>query len=214
MMGCSPGDRACQADEKPPHHVTITKGFWAGQTEVTVGAYKRFAAASGRQMPQIPKFNLEWANNNMPVVNVTWDEASAYCAWAGGRLPTEAEWEYAARGGSTDSVYGRLDDVAWYNKNSGHQPHEVAQKRSNGLGLFDVLGNVGEWVSDWYEGGYYKISPSQDPSGPANGKYRVLRGMSFDSYSVSVRVSYRWVVSRNRKGDDIGLRWVCDAVNP
>jgi formylglycine-generating enzyme required for sulfatase activity len=214
MMGCSPGDSACLSDEKPAHQVTLTKGFWIGQTEVTVGAYKRFVVASGRQMPPASRFNVDWANEKMPVVNVTWDEARAYCLWAGGRLPTEAEWEYAARGGSTEARYGNLDEVAWYNKNSGHQPHEVAQKPANGLGLFDVLGNVEEWVSDWYEGAYYRNSPSQDPSGPASGKYHILRGVSWVTSSISSRVSFRFVVGREHKGEDDGLRCGCDAVNP
>ena len=101
----------------------------------------------------------------MPIVNVSWDDAQAYCGWMGGRLPTEAEWEYAARGGSTEARYGNLDDIAWYGKNSGNQTHDVAQKRANGFGLYDMLGNVWEWVSDWYDQYYYQSSPSQDPQG-------------------------------------------------
>ncbi len=216
QMGCSPGDNECGDDEKPSHQVTITKGFWLGQTEVRVGAYKRFAAATGRQMPAAPSFNSGWANDNMPIVNVSWDDAQAYCTWAGGRLPTEAEWEYAARAGSTEARYGPLDEVAWYGDNSGstrldttelfrrdsanyvkrltengNRAHEVGQKRANAWGLFDMLGNVWEWVNDWYDRKYYRSSPSQNPPGPSSGQARVLRGGSWGSLPRVVRASIR-----------------------
>jgi formylglycine-generating enzyme required for sulfatase activity len=192
MMGCSPGDNVCSDKEKPAHQVAITRGFWMGQTPVTVGAYKRFARAAGRSMPEAPRFNMDWANENMPIVNLTWDDAHAYCEWMGGRLPTEAEWEYAARGGSTEARYGNLDEIAWYDRNSGNQTHDVGQKRANGFGLYDVLGNVWEWVNDWYDENYYQRSPSQDPQGPSGGQFRVLRGGSWNiSASGDVRVSYR-----------------------
>jgi formylglycine-generating enzyme required for sulfatase activity len=224
MMGCSPGDSECDDNEKPPHPVSITKGFWLGQTEVTVSAYKRFAAATGRQMPPEPNIggralNPGWGDEAMPIVNVTWDDAQAYCGWAGGRLrlPTEAEWEYAARAGSTAARYGNLDEIAWYADNSGSQRldsikiwnegpanykkrltangnglHEVGQKRANGFGLFDMLGNVLEWVDDWYGENYYQNSPAQDPPGATSGNARVLRGGSWFYNPGVVRVSYRY----------------------
>ena len=219
MMGCSPGDDLkCKDDEKPSHKVTLSNGFWMGQKEVTVGAYKRYAAARGRQMPLEPNsggrpLNHRWRNEAMPIVNVTWEGAQAYCGWAGGRLPTEAEWEYAARAGSTVPRYGDLDEIAWYADDSGRQHldspiinltlywkrlnengngmHEVGQKRANGFGLFDMLGNVWEWVNDWYDQNYYQNSPSQDPSGPSSGTERVLRGGSWASPPRNVRVSDR-----------------------
>jgi formylglycine-generating enzyme required for sulfatase activity len=218
MMGCSPGDKEYYADEKPAHRVTITKGFWIGQTPVTVRAYKRFAGATGRQMPNAPSFNSGWTNENMPVVNVTWDEAQAYCGWVGGRLRTEAEWEYAARGGSTQARYGPIDEVAWYYENSGGGTHDVAQKRANGFGLYDMLGNVWEWVNDWYDANYYQSSPPRDPQGPTRGvavaagrfilvgPHRVYRGGAWDFVAKNVRVSQRGGEDPTGRYGNVGLR--------
>jgi formylglycine-generating enzyme required for sulfatase activity len=206
QMGCSPGDNECDANERPAHPVTISKGFWIGQTEVTVGAYKRFASQTARQMPGAPDFNSGWANDAMPIVNVSWHDAHAYCAWAGGRLPTEAEWEYAARGGSTQARYGNLDGIAWHDKNSEGQTRGVAQKRPNRFGLFDVLGNVWEWVSDWYGAHYYPNSPATDPQGPAGGGERVLRGGSWNNVPWVLRASYRGRTYPDDASDYIGVR--------
>jgi formylglycine-generating enzyme required for sulfatase activity len=206
MMGCSPGDDECFEDEKPSHGVTISKGFWIGQTEVTVGAYKRFAGATGRKMPVSPTFNSGWTNDGMPIVNVTWNDAREYCTWAGGRLLSEAEWEYAARGGSAEARYGNIDEIAWYFGNSGRQTHEVAQKRPNGFGLLDVLGNVFEWVNDWYDDTYYQNAPTQDPPGATSGQYRVLRGGSWYNSPKSVRVSVRYRSNPEFSYNNNGLR--------
>jgi formylglycine-generating enzyme required for sulfatase activity len=236
MMGCSAGDNECKDWEKPAHEVTISKGFWIGQTEVTVGAYKRFAAATGRQLPPEPNhsgrlLNPGWGDEAMPIVDVARDDAQAYCSWAGGRLPTEAEWEYAARAGSTGARYGGLDEIAWYADNSGRERldstgiwnedrakygrrlnengngmHEVGQKRANGFGLYDMLGNVWEWVNDRFDQNYYQNSPSQDPMGPASGQYRVLRGGSWLVYPISVRVSERDFSNPAADGYDFGFR--------
>jgi len=237
MMGCSPGDNECYDFEKPPHQVSIAKGFWLGQIAVPIAAYKRFAAATGRQMPPEPNLNGRplnpgWGDEAMPIVDVTWDDAQAYCSWAGGRLPTEAEWEYAARAGSTAARYGDLDGIAWYAENSGHQRldsetiskkedqadfvklldengngmQEVGEKRANGLGLFDMLGNVWEWVNDWWDQSYYQNSPSQDPTGPMSGTHRIIRGGSWLGGPRDIRVSLR---NRRSPGDrdfDLGFR--------
>lgn len=234
-MGCSPGDNECDPDEKPSHHVTISKGFWLGQTVVTVAAYKKFvesmkglksaeAEFGGTppgQMPKAPKFNPDWKDEQMPIVDVTWADAQRYCAWSGGRLPSEAEWEYAARAGSTASRYGAIDDVAWYGDNAGkdrldttklwsnpkdrhaylgrlasngNMAHEVAQKRPNAFGLYDMLGNVYQYTNDWYGENYYAVSPNVDPPGPKvpdTMQYQVLRGGSWVDQPIRVRVSYR-----------------------
>src|SRR5271157_1059835 len=237
MMGCSPGDNECGADEKPAHQVTITKGFWVGQTPVTVGASKRFTAATGRQMPPEPNLNgmrplnPGGGHDAMPIVDVTWDDAQADCRWAGGRLPTEAEWEYAARAGSTGARYGDLDEIAWYADNSGNQRldstkiwnedlasyvkrlnengnglHDVGLKRANRFGLYDMLGNVWEWVNDWYDQNYYQNSPAQDPPGVASGQLRVLRGGSWGLAPRIVRVSSRYRVNPGGRSDYGGFR--------
>jgi len=188
QMGCSPSDSECDADEKPPHPVTIARGFWMGQTPVTVGAYKKFAKATGRSLPSAPSFPQD---DTHPVVNVDWEDAKAYCTWAGGRLPTEAEWEYAARSGSTAARLGELDQIAWYAGNSGGHTHPVATKAPNQWGLYDVLGNVWEWCADWFDPEWYQKREEKDPSGPPKGELRVLRGGSWDLVPRVVRVSFR-----------------------
>ena len=159
QMGCSPGDNECIDSEKPAHSVTITNGFWIGQTPVTQAAYQRVIGTNPSN----------FKGDQRPVEMVNWGEATAYCTAVGMRLPTEAEWEYAARARSTVARYGDLDPIAWYEKNSDNQSHEVGQKRPNAWKLFDMLGNVWEWTADWYDQNYYSQSPSQDPRGSSSG---------------------------------------------
>jgi formylglycine-generating enzyme required for sulfatase activity len=242
LMGCSPGDPGCVDDEKPAHNVTLAQGFWIGQTEITVAAYKRFVAATGSSMPPEPKFDAKslnpgWQDDAMPMVNLNWANAQDYCRWAGGRLPTEAEWEYAARGGTNFARYDKLDDVAWYADNSGQAPidstamwnenqktyfqrlgqngdglHQVAQKRPNAYGLFDMLGNASEWVRDFYDPHYYQSSPTEDPPGPATGTQRILRGWCWFNSPFTIRVSHRGPSDPAIQGNACGARCVWSGI--
>jgi len=180
-MGCSPGDGDCRKDEMPAHSVTITRGFWMGQTAVTQAAYQRVKGSNPSSL----------TGDQRPVVDVSWYDAVAYCSAVGMRLPTEAEWEYAARAGSSASRYGDLDLVAWWGGNSGNQLHDVAQKQPNGWGLFDMLGNVWQWTADWYSEDYYNQSPPRDPKGQPSGTEKVARGGAFHTRGDFVRLSHR-----------------------
>lgn len=237
-MGCSPGDNECDDNEKPAHEVTLTKGFWLGQTGVTVGAWKHYRAATGK--PPLPTdllgrkdLNEASGDDHMPVVAVTWDEARSYCEWSGGRLPTEAEREYATRAGTSGARYGNLDAIAWYGDNSGKQrinsaeisrsdranyakrllengngPHPVGHKQPNRWNLYDMQGNVWEWTADWYEKKYYERRDNQDPLGPPVGKERAQRGGSWLVSPRNARNSSRGWSAPGVRDYDVGFRCV------
>jgi formylglycine-generating enzyme required for sulfatase activity len=198
QMGSSPGDSECSEDEQPAHEVTIARGYWMGQTVVTQDAYVR---VMGRNLSY-------FSGEQLPVENVNWKEAQEYCEAVGMRLPTEAEWEYAARAGTTGSRYGEIDRIAWYKGNSGKQTHPVAEKEPNAWGLYDMLGNIWEWVSDWRAN--YQAGSQRDPAGPASGEYRVLRGGSFYDYPPSVRAPCRSRLAPELRHGVIGLRCASD----
>ena len=171
-------------------------------TAVTVTAYKRFVEATSHAMPKASDFNPNWGKEDHPIVNVNWHDAKAYCEWAGGRPPTEAEWEYAARGGQEGLRYPRGNKIssqnAKYNSRDGTAP--VGSYAANGFGLYDMAGNVSECCSDWYGKDYYASSPAQDPQGPSEGAARVLRGGSWGNgdprdLRCSFRVRYGPVIS-------------------
>ncbi len=197
QMGCSPDDSECFGNEKPAHSVTLTRGFWIGQTLVTQAAYKKVMGYNPSH----------FHGDQLPVEEVSWDNAQAYCEGVHMRLPTEAEWEYAARGGSPNARYAPLDRIAWYSANSGGTTHAVGQKQANAYGLYDMLGNVWEWTGDWYDANYYGHSEARDPTGPSSGSHRTVRGGSWVSGASNVRVSYRdYGLEPGNRGFYIGFR--------
>ncbi len=179
VMGCSGGDSQCDSDEKPAHRVTISRGFRIGATPVTQAAYQRVIGTN-------PSY---FKGPRLPVETVSWDDARKYCSAVGMRLPTEAEWEYAARAGTTGARYGELDAIAWYGGNSGSKTDDVGTKQPNAWGLYDMLGNVWQWTADWY--GPYAATAATDPAGAASGEYRSLRGGSWGGVASDARASGR-----------------------
>jgi len=202
-MGCVPNDNSCLPEEKPQHEVKISSGFWMSRTEVTTGAYQRFTSETGHIGPRKTQTNPKLAGSDLPVTMVGWDDAKAYCEWAGGRLPTEAEWEYAARGGKPDLKYPWGNEFDPRLANSFKTDAKLKRPfvetvpvrklgTGNGFDLFDIAGNVREWTSDWYDSAAYAAAgPSVDPSGPATGSGRVVRGGSFNETDKELRLSAR-----------------------
>ena len=158
-MGCSPGDQQCDHDEAPRHRVTFD-AFFIDATEVTQSAYEK---ATGKTPS-----HFKDCGPDCPVEKVTWDDAEAYCQQVGKRLPTEAEWEYAARGGgetkwTCGAAESCVEAVGWHGGNSGRKTFPVGQKTANGYGAYDMAGNVWEWVADWYGDDYFQPARSGTP---------------------------------------------------
>jgi formylglycine-generating enzyme required for sulfatase activity len=209
QMGSTSGN----SDEQPVRFVTL-KPFWISKYEVTVKDYRSYCAIIGSSLPQAPPWG--WHDSD-PIVNVTWNDAVRYCQWMdsttgkGVRLPTEAEWEIAARGGSKSKGYAysgssNIDRVAWYYSNSGKTVHPVGSKIANEIGIFDMSGNVWEWCSDWY--GQYSAVVQSDPHGPASGTSKVIRGGSWINDESICRVSLRSYTIPTGSGNGLGFRIV------
>ena len=202
MMGCSPGDAECAGDESPTHQVTLTNAFYMGKTEVTQAQWQ---AKMGSNPSSYSGFS---DSPSRPVEQVSWDTIQNFNSATGLRLPTEAEWEYACRAGTTTEQYGVLNDIAWFVSNSGGQTHAVAGKLPNALGLYDTLGNVWEWCQDLY--GPYSSGSVTNPTGPATGSGRLLRGGFWNSgFSLVCRGSQRnYAVNPYDASTGIGFRAV------
>jgi formylglycine-generating enzyme required for sulfatase activity len=201
FIRCAAGEfwMGASVDERPRHRVSVS-GFLVQTTPVTVAQYRLFD-----RQHQAP-----WSDD-CPVTEVTWYDAWAFARWIGGRLPTEAQWEYACRAG-TETIYSfgnqakKLGEYAWYGENSEGQAHPVATKKPNPWGLYDMHGNVWEWCHDWYDGSYYESSPHDDPLGPTGGSYRVYRGGSWRRVASCCRASCRYGYGPGDRDDGLGFR--------
>jgi formylglycine-generating enzyme required for sulfatase activity len=200
-MGCSRGDNDCAPDELPVHTVRVRRGFWLARTEVTNGQWVK-------RMKPAPRLERAGTDSH-PVVGMERVEAKEYCAKIGGRLPTEAEWEYAARAGSADRYYDTLAQIAWFETNSDDEPHPVGQKEPNAYGLYDMLGNVYEWVLDRYYNKYDDTTDEIEEPLPPNSS-AVTRGGAWHVDAKGVRVSNRVSVPRDYADLDTGFRCAID----
>jgi iron(II)-dependent oxidoreductase len=206
-------------DDLPAHLVEI-EPFYIDQKEVTNRDFARFVSEKGVAAPR------HWmggvvpgGEEDHPAYNVSWDDAVAYCEWGGKRLPTEAEWERAARGTVPELLYPWGNEFApkespesergvpMAHNNDPDGPIAVASFPANSFGLHDVTGNVWEWTADWYALHYYSVSPDRNPTGPADGIYRVLRGGSWAERDDRIMaVSYRNFTDPSTKAPTIGFR--------
>ena len=223
QMGCIPDDGECDPGEKPRHLVKIAHGFWLGQTEVSTSAYRGFttSAQKKRDMPKAPQFDpIYWGRWNNPMVDVDWNDAKDFCEWGGGRLPSEAEWEYAARGGLEGGKYPWGDgspvdrpDVSNGARFNGTNPVAVSSYSAIGYGLYNMVGNVWEWCEDTWHDSYH--GAPDDGSAwvtGASSARRVIRGGSWrDKNFGNLRVSARgWDLAAGRY-DVVGFRCARDA---
>lgn len=231
-MGCTSEQGSdCGSDEKPAHQVTVSD-FYLGKYEVTVKEYMAFVNETRTHYPEWLESGSEYhistgtkdyykklgdalQKDANPIVGISWNDATAYCEWLSKktgrtyRLPTEAEWEYAARGGGSSGMTkyagsNSLDEVAWYFSNSGSITHPAGSKKANELGLFDLSGNIWEWCSDWY--GSYSSGAQNNPAGPTTGSIRVFRGGSWYGDPQICRVAVRYSLTPDYRNSDVGFR--------
>ena len=228
-MGGTSSDRL---DELPAHEVTVSD-FYIAKYEVTFEEYDQFCSVTGN-----PKINDgNFGRGKLPVINVSWIGAIFYCNWMssrfnykkvydlkvdstgvnvvnvnwdanGFRLPTEAEWEYAAKGGKLGTQSGDIENYIWYEKNAEGTTHEVGSLEANKLGIFDIQGNAYEWCWDIYDKTYYTKSPADNPYGAETGQKRVYRGGCFSSSFKFLNTSRRFNFVKSKNKGLIGIRLV------
>ena len=218
LMGCTSEQSDCHEDERNVRRVTVD-GFYIGMLEVTQSQWEKVVGTSiYQQKSKAGKDSTPGAGPDYPMYYVSWDEAMEFCRLLSNKtgrtytLPTEAQWEYAARGGNKNegakyAGSNMLDAVAWYTDNSGSSTHIVGSKRANALGIYDMTGNVWEWCKDWYADSY--VSDTNNPVGPSSGDNRVSRGGGWGSNASNSRVAYRGVQTPGNRNNSRGFRVVC-----
>lgn len=222
-MGVPHAARDGGVDERPNHKVFL-KSFYMDLYEVTNGRYLQFITDTGHRAPQHPTdahLGL-WKGNMMPesvkdlpVINVDWFDSDTYCRWAGKRLPTEAEWEKAAKGDNDwrfawgdvepTTEHANFNQLAWRGEATLVQVG-IYEKGKSPYGIYDVAGNVWEWVSDWYQVDYYSQSPTHNPQGPESGKYKALRSSGWQGETPQMRVFTRIKSLPNDRNNSTGFR--------
>jgi len=226
-MGVPKAARDGGFDERPNHEVFVDS-FYMDIYETTNGRYLQFVTETGHRVPQHPTDpNLGlWKGNMMPesvadlpVINVDWFDAVAYCHWAGKRLPTEAEWEKAAKGDNDwrfawgdiepTTEHANFNQIAWRGEST-LLPVGILEKGKSPYGIYDVAGNVWEWVSDWYQVDYYSHSPTHNPQGPKTGKYKAVRSSGWQGETPQMRVFTRIKSLPNDRNNSTGFRCAQD----
>ena len=205
MMGATPEMEKPNSDEKPLHQVTLINDYYMGKYEVTQALWEAVMGSN-------PSY---FKGDNLPVEKVSWNDCQEFISKLNSltgrkfRLPTEAEWEYAARGGKKSRGYQysgsrKISYVAWYKDNSAYKTHPVGTKQANELGIYDMSGNVYEWCLDWY--GSYSSSSQTNPTGADSGSFRVFRGGGWGIYARGCRLSYRYIFTPDDRRSYLGLR--------
>jgi formylglycine-generating enzyme required for sulfatase activity len=226
-MGVPVGDRDGGRDEYPRHVVDIA-AFYIDKYEVTNARYLEFVKATDHRVPQNPKnptrnlwegVSIPESLADRPVVNVDWADANAYCTWAGRRLPTEAEWEKAAKGnhdwrfpwGNVEPTNKHLNfNQKWIGERT-LMPVGSYESGKSPYGVYDMAGNVWEWVNDWYDAKYYEKSPAKNPPGPASGTKKVIRGAGWQNETPTVRIFTRVDSDPTIRNESTGFRCAMDA---
>lgn len=213
LMGSDPTkDTNALSAEQPQHQVTLSS-FWIDYTEVTNAMYA-VCVSNGICTPSSRANDRNFNGNDYPVVSVSWYDANNYCQWIGGRLPTEAQWEYAARG-NDGRLYPWGNDtptcaLARYNSCDGRTVpvSSFSPAGDSWVGAADMAGNIWEWAADWYDRSYYQISPANEPTGPTSDTTKVLRGGSWFNNAASLRVANRSYSDPDNRDSSIGFRCV------